>query len=68
MGILAEHPFNRRECDWEDLEAALEDLANAKKYFYEAIKDVEKARDRYRQQVAYVQRAKEVLSIWDEEV
>lgn len=68
MSALATLFPNRRQDDWEDLECALEDLATAKKWFYEAIKEVEQARDKYRTKQADVQKAKEALGIWDEDI
>ena len=66
MGALVR--FDRRESDWEQLESLLEDLASAKMRFYESIRDMEQLRDRYRGYQADVQRAKEALGIWDEDI
>jgi hypothetical protein len=68
MNSLDISNFDRRAHYWEALECALEDLATAKMRFYESIKEMEQLRDRYRSYQADVQRAKEALGIWDEDI
>jgi hypothetical protein len=68
MSNLATLNFDRRSHYWEALESALEDMAAAKMRFYESIKEMEQLRDRYRSYQADVQRAKEALGIWDEDI